>query len=89
MEINKEETEHLIDALGNEPEQNTNTPDFTEWIHRNNPLSDVSKSTTNKSKCASGKCGNNKRTLAIVSVILFVVMLAGYGLFTFIGNLFK
>ena len=88
METKQENIGQMIDGLGNDNKSISATPDFIEWMNQNNPLTDqVSSKKTGK--CKSGKCGNNKQTFIIVSVILFFVMWAGYGLFTFIENLLK
>lgn len=86
MKPNKQEVNNLIDALGNEKKTIASTPDFMEWMNATNPLSDV-KPTERKKGCKSGNCGNNKKTFIIIGVILFIVMWAGYGIFSFIANL--
>lgn len=89
MEKQKEDISALIDAVGNEPNNDTPVPNYIEWMKQNIPATDINAEPKKKGKCKSGKCGNNTKTIIFVSIILFITMWAGYGLITFIENLFK
>lgn len=89
MNKQKEEIGKLIESLGNDKPNSATSPDFMEWMEANNPLSDLQLEPNKKSKCKSGNCGNNVKTFTIVGVILFFVMWAGYGLFSFIEHMVK
>lgn len=89
METTKKETLELIDSLGNEPKNRNSSSNIIEWMEQNNPLTNMEGQPEQKGKCKTGKCGKNGTSIAVVSVILFVVMLAGHGLFTLIEKLIK
>ena len=88
METKKAEVSQLIESLGNEPKHQNASSDFVEWLNKANPMEQTPKA-PGKKNCKSGNCGNNKKTAIIVAIIVFMIMLAGYGFFTLIGDIFK
>lgn len=85
--LNKKEVEKLYEQLGNEPSVSNTNDNLLDWLRKNNPDQQiVSQETGKKKPCKS--CGNNKKTIIVLIVIGFTLMLAGHGLFTLLGNIF-
>ena len=89
METDKKEIAKLIDSIGNESQHQGIVNNLNEYLQAKNYMEPSDTTSKPKSKCKSGKCGNNTTSFIIVGVLVILIMLAGHGLCNLLENMFK
>jgi len=87
--MEKKEIEKLYDQIGNQPDKKKyRTENMLKWLNQNNVQDDENLVIKKQKKKSISKCGENKTTIIVLIGVMFLVMLAGHGLFTLLSNLF-